>query len=284
MVNGQPPPTAITGFSWTGAQYSGIDPFYTVSPFGGASVKAFRTGSAASLSLAVSNPFDTAINVSAVKVSMDWGKNYSLTLSPPTQIAKTNSASFKVTFTVPATSEASNLFAHSYELIVEYSTTPGGPTSAFILPDPSDPFATPLSPFVIYSTDQADAMALLNKLGLPTLAGVATTQFCGFQFKTAEATSLCMQSSREAIAGLNLYTTGDFSGAKPRLQKANDLMDQAISLDSSRGSSTELASTLGNWGGLLLGIGAIVGVIVYSLKSRRRATPTTMMAPPPAPS
>ena len=275
-AHGQPPPSPIQAFAWTGTQYSGFDPFYSAAVFGGSAVKAYRIGSAASLTLTVSNIFDTTIYVTAVKASMDWGKNYTLSLSPATRIDKSNSTSFTVTFTVPNTSEASNLVVHTYKIIVEYTTTPGGTTSAIIAPEP---FGPPPPPFVVYSADQADAMALMNKLGLPAFPGVTTTQFCGFQFKTAEGTSLCLQSSREAIAGLNLYTNGDFAGAKTRLQKANDLMDQAIAVDSSRGSSTELASTLGSWGGLLLGIGAIIGVAIYALRSRREARPVSPGSP-----
>ena len=122
-------------------------------------------------------------------------------------------------------------------------------------------------------------MSLMQQLGLPSTAG---TPICSFGiFKTAEGTSLCFQAAQQASQGVALYSNGNFTGTKTMLQNAVGLWNQALSMENSKGSSLELSTTLGGYGALLLGVGALVGgaaAIIYAIgrrEPRSAATPAS---------
>jgi hypothetical protein len=75
-----------------------------------------------------------------------------------------------------------------------------------------------------------------------------------------------------------LYSSGNFTGSKPYMQNAVSLWNQALAAESTKGASIEQGTTLGGYGGLLLGIGALIGGVaatIYAFKRREpRSTPT----------
>ncbi len=261
--------------SWTGTVFSGFDPYYQTS------VRAYTAGSNVSMYATVSGPFfffggppPPPINVTSVKVKMDWGTNYTSAGPYPQIISQGGTYTFKITFAAPSTTVATNLFAHNGQIIVKFSTS-GGPSTEQT--SSACRFISPFDSgcFVVYSTDQVDDINLMKRFGVAGAFGLSVVPCVGFT--APQASSLCGQATKELVAGTNLYATGDFAGAKPHLQNASNLADQALTAESNASSIT-LATTVGGWGLLLLGISSIVGVILYALR-RGRPRPMPTQAP-----
>ncbi len=256
---------------WTGTFFAGTDPYYKTT------VSAYKAGTTASLVLAITNTFGNYINVTGANVIMDWGSNYPTTgisATSPVRINSNTQGTVTINFPVPTT--VTNLVTHGSTVGIVNYTRLGVPTP--------QQFNFDVTTFAIYSSDQATAIALMQQLGLPSPFGVTGLSLCGFggsSFKTAEGSSLCLQASQQATLGQTLYSSGNFTGSKTYMQNAVNLWNQALSAETSKGGSLELGTTLGGYGGLLLGIGAIVAAIaaiIYALKRRE-----SRYVPAPAP-
>ncbi len=240
-------------------------------------MKAYKAGTTATLVLAITNTVDIYINVTGANVIMDWGSNYptasSISATSPVRINLDQQGTITISFPVPTS--VTNLVTHGFTGNINYTRPCGAPPCT---PTPRQ-FPFDGTNFAVYSSDQAGAMSLMQQLGLPSTSG---SPICSFGiFKTAEGTSLCFQAAQQASQGAALYSNGNFTGAKTTLQNAVSLWNQALSAESSKGASLELGTTVGGYGSLLLGIGAIIGGIaatVYALKrreSRYVAAPAT---------
>ncbi len=266
----------ISSAIWTGTANSGTDLFF------GTTVSAYRTGTTATLIVTVTNDGGTAINVTKVTVFMDWGTNYTSTQASTTSPVKIGptvqrvspSASFIITFPVPDTTTASNLFLHNYSVIVEFTILTPTPTRDFR--------RMPADSFAVYSADQADDVALIQKLSTLSCTSSGFFGIAVNTFKTAEANSLCLQAISEFSQGGGpggAYARGDFTGAKTHLQTASDLWSRALSTESSSGSETTLGGAVWGWGILLVGIAAIIGTVSGSIYLMRRRGPRTASTP-----
>lgn len=90
---------AYVQYSFIGPLYRGTDNFY------GTSVVAYKAGTNATLTVSVYNDYyGKPINVSAVKIGFDWGKNYTSTdvsETSPVQIKPYQTLVFNIFFVVP---------------------------------------------------------------------------------------------------------------------------------------------------------------------------------------
>ena len=228
-------------------------------------MKAYKAGTTATLVLAITNPSGTNyLTVTGASVAMDWGGTYNAT-GLNVRINPGQQGTVTLAFIVPTS--VTNLVTHGFTGNVNY-TRPG------VMGTQQFPFDG--TNFAVYSSDQAAAMSLMQQLGLPSTSG---SPICSFGiFKTAEGTSLCFQAAQQASQGTALYSNGNFTGAKTTLQNAVSLWNQALSTENSKGGSLELSTTLGGYGGLLLGIGAIVGgvaAIIYAFRRREARSAIT---------
>src|SRR2546428_5997860 len=139
--------------SWINTTFTGEDPF--LNNF----VNAYATGVTATLQVATSNGFGT-ITVTSYNLVMDWGMNYTGTLSAAVRHGTT--VPWTLTFTAPATSTASNLVMHSGSLTINYTDAVGGKNRQFFVGVPS---------VVIYSSDQASAISLMHQTSFLASAG-----------------------------------------------------------------------------------------------------------------
>ncbi len=244
---------SVTSTKWLTPAFSGFDPYY------GSPVNAYTMGSTATLSVQFANFGGNTIKVIAVQVGMDWGSNSSASALPKT-MTPGSTTSFTISVSVPSTSGL-NLVAHdsiSSWTFVKYNTTIGSST-----------FTTPVSfgtsPLAAYSSDQLSAMTALQQLSFLSSSGGTTLSI----FKTPQASTLLAQAAQQGSLGVQLYTIGNFTGAKTDLQNAVSLWNQAISAENSHGNTLELNNTLGGYGSLLLGLGAIIGgaaAIIYAIR------------------
>lgn len=241
--------------NWIGATYKGTDAFY------GASVTAFEVGSQATVIIPFYNNWGSAVSVSEVKIVFDWGGSYSSGEIPSgmtiiVEAGKTKT--FTINFTVPGTSTASNLFAHSYIISVVHNRTTET-TSGYN--------------FAVYSADQVDARDLKT-----TISGYGLTS--GY-FHYAESKMLWLKSENETSAGDRAYGLGDFSGAKAHYTTALSLINQALSAEQSMGTrlddaqlkNAESTANFLNAGPFYFGIAAIVfsaGYVIKGIAALRR--------------
>lgn len=241
----------IASTKWINTTFSGFDPFFQTT------VDAYATGVTATLSALVRDNVGGAyINLTSWTLSMDWNQNYTGTLSQ--HIISGNQAAVTITFTVPSTSTASNLVLHNCIfncLSVNYTTAAGVKNRQFF---------SPISDIAVYSSDQSSAMGAAQQLSFLTLGPSVCSSF-----KTSSASSSCLQAIQQANLGSSLYRTGNFAGANTDLQTALTDWNNAVNNENSAGGSLTLGSTVGGWGSLLLGIGAVVvgaAAIIYAIR------------------
>lgn len=250
---------SILSRSWIGCSYRGYDMYY------GANVYAYEEGSTAILAVTVHNHYGTPIDVSAVKVGFDWGINYSLTLEPVVEMQSGETRIFTVTFIVPSTTLASDLFLHGYTIYVEHT-----------LGTMEELYYTPPD-FAVYSSVQADAKELYQILSaMPS-----------YYFYSVKARLLMNKATNETNTGGILYSRGDFDGAKEHYQTALDLINQAFSAEEDRGMRREdaeikqLESMANFFNGistfsLVFGVATVlfaIGYIIRGLAILRKPTP-----------
>lgn len=216
--------------TWIGPKYDKDDFLGLSSTF-----IAFTTGTDATLRVTVSNDLSPAkpLNISAVKVLLDWGINYSSTeasQSSPHVIPKVSSGvtyyyTFTVVFTVPATTVASNLFRHYWWVFVEEVNATTGAQAVTL----HDNYIGSQD-FTVYSEDQATAQSTRIEYDRLVTTFTPTSQ---------EAIVLKKNAGVHRLMGDDSYKNGDFSGAKTQYQTALDLLNDAITAEETYQTTTQ---------------------------------------------
>lgn len=243
---------------WTNTAFTGFDPYY------GTTVSAYQTGSTASLYIPItqSNGFGGLyINVTSAKLMMDWNGNYTAS-GLPIRITLNNWAPVTITFTVPGTNVASNLWTHTGSLIVNY-TTPASPGTK--------QFPDVVPTFAVYSSDQASAVSIMQQLSqLAPTFGSPCGGLGSSGFKTAAGTANCQQAVQQFGLGTSLYKQGNFTASNTAMKSALNSWNNAIAADSGAGAGLDLSATLGAYGVLLLGIGGVIGGVALFIYAWKR--------------
>ena len=264
---------SISSSNWIGALvHNSYDPFY------GTSIIGYEEGSTATLVVNVYNSysFGHPVNLSAVKVSFDWGTNYTsseTSMTTPFVLDYGDSHVFTITFTAPNTTTVSNYVTHSYTIYAEHVNSTTGPKRLVSYWSDFD------SGFAVLSADQAEAKLALEELNAyPSMS---------MPFFTAKARELLTESSIAESMGDQQYDAGNFADAKTNYQVALTKLQNAYSNETDRWGSMEdtlqgllagAQSMLVNqgWAWLLFGIALLlmgIGVIVYLV--RKSGTPKT---------
>jgi len=206
-------------YSWIGAAYRGYDPFYD--PTLHTYVYAYEENTNAILSITITANSTHQLNVSSVRIAFDWadgtynGSYADEVISAENLliIPKAVSRIVGIGFTVPSTSVASNLYLHSYTIIVEHVNATSGPTETTQM---TPQFA---SNFAVYSADQGSAQELN--------ATVITVKTPTTGFNSSRAKMLCYKAQNETSTGDMCYKRGDFAGAKTHYSNALTLYNSA---------------------------------------------------------
>jgi len=213
----------------TGTPPTWIGPQYDEDDFHGLSTAfiAFTTDTDATLRVTVKNDLSPSkpLNISAVKVLMDWGINYSSTeasQSSPHVIPKTSAGityyyTFTIVFTVPAITVASNLFRHYWWVFVEEVNAISGPQTVTL----HDTYEGSQD-FTVYSIDQATAQN--SRIEYDRL-------YTTFSPTSKTALELKKNAEMEYNAAVDSYKAGDFSGAKTHYGAALTLLKSARSTE-----------------------------------------------------
>lgn len=256
---------SISDWNWISAlTRNTFDPFY------GETVTGYGEGTTATLIVSVYNnyPGSHPVNISAVKVGLDWGQNYTSTeasMNAPFVLDYHASHIFTIVFTMPNTTSVSNYITHGYTIYAEHVNSTTGPKRIV------SSWTSSATGFAIFSTDQADAKTTLDKLeAYPSMS---------LPFFTAGARELLTESAIARSMGETEYRAGNFASAKTNYQNALNLLQNAYSNETKRWGSFEDAfqglisgtqSLVVNQGYawllfgvafLLMGIGAIVYLV-----------------------
>jgi hypothetical protein len=183
-------------------------------------VTVFPENTVATLSVVVYNPAVTQLNVSAVKVLMDWNINYSSTecsFDEPVAMTSYTYHTFTLTFTVPGVTVASNLAKHGYTIYVEQVNATTG-NKQVSLHDRTSDFG-----FIVYSTTQLEAQRLYEELN------TLTSSY--HSFSSYEAQALWNNGTTEFYLGEESHWSGDFDSAKTHYENAKSLLYQALSTE-----------------------------------------------------
>lgn len=201
----------INQWRWLEPTFTGTDSFYN------AFVTAYTEGTTAKVSVLVDRdgaPVITQVNITAVSVVFDWGGNYTLVASPVYVLDATiPQAAFTVSFTVPSTATASNMFLHAFSIYVKYVTSSGSGTFPVAGGDS----------FAVYSATQADAQALKQTASSYSLPSGG--------FSSVEARILWEQGDAEVTKGDTSYMLGNFAGARAYYQSAINDYAQAYAAE-----------------------------------------------------
>ena len=111
---------AINSIVWLNTAYKGSDPLL-------GNVQAYEAGSTATLLVSMQNTTGDTITIKGAKVKFDWtGGEYAAAAGGyPATLANNESGTATISFTVPATSVASNQFTHGYTVSVDYEKEGG---------------------------------------------------------------------------------------------------------------------------------------------------------------
>jgi len=207
--------------NWIGYVFRGTDTFY------GEDVVAFEEGSTALLAVTVTNNLTTQMNVSAVGISLDWpGSGGNSTLASrtnPVEMQSDEIRAFTINFTVPSTAVVSNLFLHEYKIHVEHVNATDG---TGVVVNTTTIYRYQLSGtkyfFAVYSSDQADAQELSQRL-----VGTPNATF----FSSSRAKSFVYKAENASRVGTENYRRGNFAGAKAHYNASLTLYNSAYAAE-----------------------------------------------------
>ena len=212
----------ITSWKWLGYAYNDFDSFQR------ATVYAYEEKSTAVLSVTVYNDYvsDKPVNISALKVGLDWGKNYTSSMTSsdaPYVIPWHETRVISIVFTVPNLTEVSNQAQYSYTLYLEHVNATTGPKKVTSLKEFGG------TNFVVYSSDQVNSQKtkqIVEEMQDTTSADDLNSTKAKLFWTKAE--------NETFVAGL-LYAQGNFAGAKTHYGTALSLLNQALAAEEDKG-------------------------------------------------
>lgn len=290
-------------YGWVEPAFNGYDPYYDQAPDYVTHIVGYEEGTNWNLVLTWTNyEAPPSINVSAIRVFFDWGKNYTYSFAAPIQVMRGMTQTFSVYNVTPSTAEASELWTHSYQIWIDHvnDTAPPFGNAGTI-------FFNSGSGFAVLSEDHLECLEIMSKYG-SFLGPVAMAQIdgpspVGFFPNITEAQVLLMQAMLEFSQGEQMFDAGIFSSARTHFDNGDALFTQALTVWNTKGSALEQAdldyknaqgsyyagqgqyyAALGEaaktnaYGWVLFGVGWVfigIGVIVYGYRRPKPPQPPT---------
>lgn len=284
------------GGAWVGPAFSGYDPYYRASIIG------YVASTNWNFSFSWMNDVGMPINISAVRVYFDWGKNYTTSYSTINQVMPGMTQTFTVYNATPPIAEAPELWTHQYYVYIDYVNNTVTPYQVIGSYQMVHGYY-----FAVLSADHLDCLNLWSKLdnvywftssGMPAATSAATL------YGPTDITSVYIMFEKahmEFTLGEDILAAGVFGEAKTHLTNADTMYSQALDTWNLRGTAIEDASLnntiaqtnlynaqadatrksgdaslVNAYGFLLFGLGWTfigLGVIVYSLRKPKTAPP-----------
>jgi len=274
-----------TLFKWTSPAYVGPDMFYDPSyPYD--SVTGYLENTEWNFTMNWTNAFSYFVNVSAIRIYFDWGKNYTHRFAEPVQIMPGDPEIFQVSNMTPTGTEAPEMWTHSYHVYIDEVN------------DTSPPYEdlSPLSvywgdDFAVLSTDHLECLRILMKFG------AFTSEALGGAFRiltdmpnVAETQVLLTRMLTKLQQGVQYYQMGSFGPAKSYLQDMDAFFTNALDAWNSTGKAMEEAgiglsnaetnhynalansASVNAYGWLFFGLGWVfigIGIIIYGARKAK---------------
>lgn len=244
------------------------------------------------------------VNISAVRMYFDWGKNYTTSYSPINQIMPGMTQTFTIYNATPPVTEAPELWAHYYDVHIDYVNDTATPYRVI----GTYPVTYGYN-FAVLSADHLDCLLLWNTLDTAPwymVSGLSASTSTAAIYSPTDITSVYIlfeKSYAEFKYGEAILETGVFGQAKTHLTSADTLYTQALDTWDERGTAyedaelnntiaqtglynaeadsyrkTADAALVNSYGWLLFGLGWTfigLGVIVYGMKRPKTAPPPT---------
>ena len=275
-------------FSWVDPAYMGPDMFYDPShPYD--TIVGYLQETDWTFTMSWMNPYySDPLNVSAVRIYFDWGKNYTHSFSTPLQIMPGDTEIFQISNMTPSTEEAPELWTHHYTVYIDRvnSTSPPYKNLSPIGVYGNDDFA-------VLSADHIECLRIFTKFGIfasPMSGGwpPIMTEMPNI----TETQVLFTKVFMKLMQGMQYYQMGLFDSAKSYIQDADAFLTEALTAWNTTGTAMEDASierknaeanyynALANsslvnaYGWLLFGLGWVfigIGIIIYGARKPKTA-------------
>jgi len=268
-----PPPTYH--FEWVNPTYEGVDPYF------GFYIVGYLENKNWNFTLSYRNTDLNPLNVSAIRVYFNWGKNYTHSFATPLQIMPSATQIFNVYNMTPATTEVSELWTHYYYVYIDRVNSTAPPYEQL------DPILVTLGTnFTVLSADHLACLEVFTKLGISSVDGGSMLPWLP-STNITRVQVLIAQLRMELNQGLQSYWAGKFSNAKTYLQNTQDLYDELLNTLDDKGTAMEDAtltykeaqtnyynalgdsSKINACGWLLFGLGWMfigLGLIIYAAR------------------
>ncbi len=269
-------------YAWVDPDYVGYDPYYD------AEITGYLEETNWDLTLSWTNWGGDPINISAIRLWFDWGKNYTYSFASPMQIMPGITQIFNIYNMTPPVEEAPERWGpHYYDIWIDHvndTTQPYGELSPIYFSWGFD--------FVALSQDHLDCLNYMLKEELVELF---------FFSNITEVQVLAGKAWYEFELGGAIYEGGDFSEASAHLEAADQYVDDALDAWNEKGSAMEdanlananaqanyyngqgvyynalgEASKTNAYGWLLFGLGWVfigLGILVYGARRSKAAPP-----------
>jgi len=280
-------------YGWVEPAYVGYDPYYDEY------ITGYLEGTYWNLTMSWTNWGWWAINVSAIRLYFDWGKNYSYGFATPIQIMPGNTQTFTVYNVTPSIKEAPELWTHYYDIWIDHVNNTSPPYRQL------DPiyFSWGYN-FVALSADHLACLNYWSKYwmfieggrgpliiegeGIPLIiqAQMIPTM-TPFYTNITEVQVLLTKAMFEFSQGVQIYQAGVFSAARAHLEAGDTLINDALTVWNDRGTEIEdanlasqnaqanyynalgEASKTNAYGWVLFGLGWVfigLGIVIYSAR------------------
>jgi hypothetical protein len=275
-------------YSWVEPAYRGYDPYYDEYIVG------YKEGTYWNLTMSWTNEGMVPINISAVRLWFDWGKNYTQAFGSPIQVMPGVTQILNIYNMTPPIEEAPELWGpHTYDIWIENvndTAQPYGDLSPIYFSSGSD--------FVALSQDHLDCLNYWAKYWMfiegPMAQLPQLIPMTGLNTNISKVQVLLTQAILEFSQGYEIYLAGVFSQAKTHLETGDGYISEALTVWDDRGTAMEDASLaytnaqasyysgLGDaskinaYGWLLFGLGWVfigLGVIIYGAKKSKTTPP-----------
>jgi len=229
QVRAQP---STWSFAWVEPAYKGYDTYY------GSYIIAYLEGTYWNFSLRYTN-WDWAartINVSAIRIYFDWGKNYTHKFSAPISIKYGETRTWTISNMTPSVEDAGELWTHEYQIYVHHVNSTGHEQELIYGPSGEE--------FAVLSTDHLACLNIWMKYSMffgsgPTLMSDGSPFFTNVTAAQVNFT----QAMLEFQLGAQIFEAGVFGDARSHLERGDSYFNSALAAWSQRGTAMEDAAT-----------------------------------------
>jgi len=275
-------------FGWVEPAYVGEDLYYDEYIVG------YLQGTNWNLSLSYTNYYGYPVNISTVRVYFDWGKNYTYRFATPVQLMPGETKVFSAYNVTPSIAEASELWTHWYDIWLDNVNSTQAPYEELYPIYINYGYS-----FAVLSADHLACLNLWAKYGMffwyydgPYVTQPQMYPFVPFYTNISQVQVLITQAFFEFIQGFQIFQAGVFGTAKTHLQAGENLINEALSVWSDRGTAMEDAamnlqtaqanyynalgdsSRMNAYGWFLFGLGWVfigIGIIIYGFRKPKAA-------------